>query len=287
MFMHKKISPTLFALLLAAGPAFGQFEGVLEMKMTVAGKDREFGGGGTMTAAVSKAGARCDMNMQMGEMGMKMVVLQKTDAPNTLYHINDANKTYTEMDLAKTREMAGQWQDTRKYTVEKLGQETILGYKTQHVLVKEENPGSRQGTTTEMWTAKDLLDYATFSKWQARRGKGGGEEAMSKALKDAGADGLPLKSISTTADGTKVTMEVVKVDKKSLPASTFEIPAGYTKSEGGLMEMMGGMSGPQGDEARKKMGDAQKKMEDAMKNMTPEQREMIQKMMKQQKAGSQ
>jgi hypothetical protein len=53
------------------------------------------------------------------------------------------------------------------------------------------------------------------------------------------------------------------------------------------MEMMGGMSGPQADRARKQMGDAQKQMEDAMKNMTPEQREMIQKMMKQQKAGGQ
>ena len=39
--MRKRISPTLFALLLAAGPAFAQFEGVLEMKMTMAGKDGE------------------------------------------------------------------------------------------------------------------------------------------------------------------------------------------------------------------------------------------------------
>ena len=134
--------------------------------------------------------------------------------------------------------------------------------------------------TIELWTAKDLLDYATFSKMQARQGKGGGDEAMVKALKDAGADGVPLKSIGTTADGTKVTMEVVKVDKKSLPASTFEIPAGYTKSAGGMMDMMGGMSGPQADEAKQKM-------DEAMKNMTPEQREMIEKMMKQRKAGNQ
>ena len=35
--------------------------------------------------------------------------------------------------------MAGQQQKTPEYTVEKLGQETILGYKTQHVLVKEKN----------------------------------------------------------------------------------------------------------------------------------------------------
>jgi hypothetical protein len=191
------------------------------------------------------------------------------------------------MDLAKMREMAGQQNKAKKYTVEKLGQETILGYKTQHVLVKEQDAGDGKGMNMEMWVAKDLLDYSTFSKLQARRGKGAGEEAMVKALKDADADGMPLKSVATIGEGMKVTMEVVKVDKKSLPASTFEIPAGYTKSEGGLMDMMGGMSGPQADEARKKMGDAQQRMIDAMKNMTPEQREMLQRMMKQQKPGGQ
>ena len=227
------------------------------------------------------------MKMKMGPMTVNMVMFQKNDSPNILYRVNDANKTYTETDLAKMKEMASQQQANRKYTVEKLGRETLLGYKTQHVLVKEQVADGGTGMTLEVWTAKDLLDYETFSKMQVRRGKGAGEEAMIKALKEADADGLPLKSLATTPEGMKITMEVVKVDKKSLPAATFEIPEGYTKSEGGLMDMMGGMGGAQAGRAKKQMGDAQKQMEDAMKNMTPEQREMIQKMMKQQKAGSQ
>jgi hypothetical protein len=284
--MLKRISPTLFALLLAACPAFGEFEGTLDMKMTTEGAGGEFSGSGTMHAAVSKAGARCEMNMQMGPMAMKMVVLQKTASPDVLYYIDDANRTYSEMDLARLREMAGQAQKSRKYSVEKLGQENILGHKTQHVLVKEQKPDGGNGETIEAWTANDLLDYATFSKWQGRPGKGGGQEALAKALKDAGADGLPLKSIATTPDGTKVTMEVMKLDKQTLPASTFEIPAGYTKSEGGLMGMMGGMSAPRGDEAKKQMEKARQQMDEALKNMTPEQREMIEKMMKQRKPGN-
>ena len=283
--MCKRISPTLFALLLAAGPAFAQFEGVLEMKMTIATKGGE--GSGTMSVAVGKAGTRSEMNMQMGPMAMNVVMLQKNDTPDTIYRINDANKTYSEINPAKMREMAGQQQKIPEYKVEKLGQETILGYKTQHVLVKEKKPANGDLTSMEMWTAKELLDYATFSKLQARPGKGGREEALLKALKSAEADGMPLKTIATASDGSKSTTEVVKADKKSLPASTFEIPADYTKSAGGMMDMMGGMAGSQTDEAKKKMGDAQKQMDDAMKNMTPEQREMIQKMMKQQKAGSQ
>jgi hypothetical protein len=280
----KRLSPALFALLLTAAPAVAQFEGVLDMKLTMDMRGGGGSGGGTMKVAVAKAGTRCEMNMQMGPMAMKMVMLQMSSTPNTLYRISDADKTYAEMDLAKMRAMSGQQPDARKYTVEKLGQETILGYKTQHVLVKEKTAQGADAITTEMWTAKDLLDYATFSKMQARPGKAAGEEALVKALQDAGADGIPLKSIASSPDGTKMTMEVVKVEKKSLPVSTFEIPAGYTKSEGGLMEMMGGMAGPQGDEAKGKMEDAQQKMQDALKNMSPEQREMIEKMMKQQKA---
>jgi hypothetical protein len=278
--MRKRISPTLFALLLAAGPAFAQFEGVLEMKMTVAGKSGEGGGGGTMNLAVAKTGTRSEMNMTFGPTEMKMVMLQKNDTPDMLYRINDADKTYTEIDMAKMRQMAGQQQKASEYTVEKLGQETLLGYKTQHVLVKEKNAANGNGMNMEMWIAKDLLDYATFSKLQARPDRGGREEALLKALKAAEADGMPIKAITTGTDGSKVTLEVVKADKKSLPASTFEIPAGYTKSAGGMMGMMGGASGAQADAAKKKM-------DDALKNMTPEQRQMIEKMMKDRKAGNQ
>ena len=282
--MRKRISPALFALLVSAAPALAQFEGVLEMKMTMAAKDAEGGSGGTMNVAVAKAGTRSEMSMKMGQMEMKMVMLQKNDTPDLIYQINDGSKTYTEIDLAKMRAMAPPQAASPQYTVQTLGQETILGYKTQHVLVKEKAGDASTGMSTELWTAKDLLDYETFSKLQARRGKAAGQEALVKALKDAGADGLPLKSIATTPDGAKVTMEVVKVDKKSLPASTFEIPAGYTKSEAG---MMGSLSGPGADDAKKKMAEAQEKMQEALKNMTPEQREMVEKMMKQRQAPNQ
>ena len=276
--MRKRMSSILFALLLAAGPAFAQFEGVLEMKMSVVGKGGEGGGSGTMDVAVAKAGTRSDINMNMGPMGVKMVMLQKTDTPDMVYRINDADKTYTEINLAQMRAMAGKQQDTPEYTVEKLGQETILGYQTQHVMVKEKNPASGKGMNMELWTGKDLLDYATFSKLQDRPDQKGREQALLKALKAADADGMPLKAITTAADGSKVTVEVVKADKKSLPASTFEIPAGYTKSAESMMGMMGGASGAQADEAKKRM-------DEALKNMTPEQRQMMEKMMKDRKAG--
>jgi len=270
----KNLTRSALVLLLTALPALAQFEGVLEMKMTMADKDGAGAGGGNMKVSLGKPGARSEMTMQMQQMSMTMVMLFKNDSPDTVYRINDAGKTYTEINLAKMRQMAGQVQDTQKYDVKKLGEEKILGYNTQHVLV------THGDSTTEMWTAKDFLDYDTYSRLQARPGGRMGGEAMSKALKDAGAEGMPLKSIMTSPDGAKVTMEVVKADKQSLPASTFEIPASYTKSAGGLMDMMGGMSSPQLD-------DAKKKMDDALKNLTPEQRARIEQMMKQRAGGTQ
>ncbi len=260
----------LAALTTLATNAFAEFEGRLEMKMTVTTPDGN-GGGGTAKVAVGKAGTRSVMDMQMGEMGMKMDILVKNDDPTKIYRINEGSKTYTIMNVPQGANAEAK--DDAKYTVEKLGEEKILGYNTQHVKV------TRNGVPTELWTSKDVLDYATFSKLQSGPANRRMHlEGMNKALKDAGAEGMPLRSVMNTEEGAKATMEVTKITKESVPADTFAIPAGYTQSEGGMMDMMQGMSGPKADEARRKM-------DDAMKNMTPEQREMIQRMMKQRGGG--
>jgi hypothetical protein len=287
--MQNRLNLLLSTLLLSGSMALAQFEGTLDMKMTMTDKDGGNHGGGAMKICLGKPGFRTQAKMQMGGMGVDMVMLGKTDNPGIMYKINDANKTYTEIDLAKLRSMAPQAETEQKVTVKKLGEEELLGYKTQHVLVttgSDNSPGGK--ATTELWNAKALGDFSTFQKFEAGHGPGGmGSQAMSKALKDASAEGLPLKSVTATPDGGKVTMEVVRVDTVALPAATFEIPAGYTKSSGGMMDMMGGMSGPQADEMKAKMDEARQKMNDAMKNMTPEQRQMMEQMMKQHGMGNQ
>ena len=285
--MRKNIRPTLLALLLAALPVYGQFEGVVEMKIAVAGMDSAASTSGTITVSVAKAGARSEASLQTGPTATKTVTLLKADATNTLYRITDTDKTYTEIDLIQTREPAGQPPASDKYAVTKLGQETILGYPSQHVLVQEKNAGAGKAKMIDLWSAKDLIDFATFSKLQVRRGKADFDEALAKALKDAGADGLPLRFVSTTPQGAKVTLEVVKVDKQSLPASTFEIPAGYTKSAGGAVDVMSGMPDPRAERANKQMKRLQQNMREAMKNMHPEQRAIMEQRMKQLDLGNQ
>ncbi len=271
--MRKQFSLSLAATLVSAATAFAQFEGILEMKTSIITADGSERGGGTMKVAVSKAGSRTEMNMQAGPgMTMNMVMLKKNDMPDVVYRINDANKSYTEIKIPKPAP-GTESPDKEAWTVEKLGQEKILGYNTHHIIAK---PKSGPGQPMEMWVAKDFLDYETYSKLQVHGGSLAGT-GLAKALKDAGTEGMPLKAVVNSPEG-KMTMEVVKADKKTLPASTFEIPAGYTKSAGGIMD---GLSGP-GAEARKaQIEEAQKKMKEQMKNLTPEQQEMIEKMLKQ------
>jgi hypothetical protein len=263
----KKISRLFLVLSLTAMPAMAQFEGIMDMKVTMTDGNGGTQGTGDLKVSIGKPGARTEMTMQAMQMNMKMVMLIKTDTPDVMYRIDDEGKSYSEISFAKKPGAPDKDQDTGKYTVQKLGEEKILGYKTQHVLVMHD------GTTNEMWMAKDFLDYTLFQRLQAHPGSKMGNEGMEKALKDAGAEGMPLKAIMPGPNGGKLTMELVKADKQSLPTSTFDIPAGYAKSAGGMMDL-GGVSSPQMDEMKKKM-------QDAMKNMTPEQRQQLEQMMKQ------
>ena len=70
-------------------------------------------------------------------MGIKMVMLQKSDTPDKTYNLNETGHTYSEIDLAKAKAMTGKQQRTTEYTVQKLGEDKLLVYNTQHVLVKQ------------------------------------------------------------------------------------------------------------------------------------------------------
>jgi len=222
--MRNQLSSCFLAVLLSATSGFAEFEGVLAMNMTLVSKDGRDCGDGTIKLAIGKAGMRGEIDLEVGRGGgMKSVVLCKSDTPNINYLITDADGTYTEVDLSRPTETEG-----AKWTIEKLGRERLLGYETQHVLAKKK---SGTGQSMELWIGTNFLDFETYRKLQAGSGGGMvGEGGLTQALKEVGAQGIPLKVVVTTEEGGKVRIEVVKVEKMSLPASTFEIPAGYTKS---------------------------------------------------------
>ncbi len=95
-----------------------------------------------------------------------------------------------------------------------------------------------------------------------------------KALKDAGVEGSPIRWSVRPKGSAQPTMvmELVRADKKFLPAALFEVPAGYTQTGFAL----GGLS----PEQEKAMGDRRTQMDEVLKNMPPEQRQHYEEMMK-------
>ncbi len=112
----KKLTRSCLILLLTALPALAQFEGVLDMKVTMVDSEGATKGTGDVKMSIAKPGARTEMTMQAMQMSMKMVMLVKTDSPDMVYRINDEGKSYSEINVAKMRDAAAEErQDTEKY----------------------------------------------------------------------------------------------------------------------------------------------------------------------------
>jgi Domain of unknown function (DUF4412) len=267
--MKRVVLSVLAGAVLAASPAFAQFEGEIDMKITGQG-----GMTGTGKVFVSKVGSRTEMDMEAARMPVHMTTLMKFATPDVMYLINDKARTYSEVDTKKVREQAAKMagsKDKEAYSVRVLGSERVLGYSTKHVLLSRPSDKSEM----EVWTTKDMLGLSYESmRGLMRRGAGDDDGSMMKALRDAGAEGFFVKMVTREKGKTEplTTMELTKAEKKSLPVSLFEIPPGYTKQEG--MVGAAGVMSPEAAEQMKK----------AMENLTPEQRKQMEEMMKRQQA---
>jgi hypothetical protein len=266
--MRRVVLSVLAGAVLAAAPAFAQFEGEIDMKIAGQG-----GMTGTGKVFVSKVGSRTEMDMETARMPIHMATLMKFSAPDVMYLINDKSRTYSEMDIRKTREQAAKMagaKDQEAYSVKVLGSERVLGYSTKHVLLSRPSDKSEM----EVWTTKDLLGLSYETMRGLMRRGAQDEGSMLKALRDAGAEGFFVKMVTREKGKAEplTTMELTKAEKRSLPGSLFEIPPGYTKQEG----MMGaaGVVSPEAAEQMKK----------AMENMTPEQRRQMEEIMKRQQS---
>jgi Domain of unknown function (DUF4412) len=258
-----RIAATL--LFAAAASASAQFEGVADFKITTnTGQKQSVNGTGKMY--VAPRAYRSEFEMQMTGSGskgapgaMKMTMFSKLSEPDKIYMLNDESKTYSVWDLSKSRE---DMKDLAKetYTVKKLGKDTVAGLSCQNALLT-----SSKGDEIEACVSRD---FAASSDWIAAMNRG--DKAAGSwihSLKGAGIEGFPVRW-STRSKGSKdatMTMELTRIEKKSLPASLFEVPAGYKQTEMAI----GGLTPEQ-----------QKQVDDAMKNLTPEQRKAYEDAMK-------
>ena len=260
--MKTILRSALVATLLLPLAAAAQWEGALDMKIT--GKDVT----GSSQALVGKAGARMQMEMkspqaqQAGQGAVKMTILVRTAEPDVSYMINDAQKSYSRIDLKEMEKNVPAQAKDGKWTVRRLGPDRVAGYACERALLSQEGTGAEN----EVCVSKEILGPASIFSTGRRNASG---EALAKALKANGLEGMPIRMVVREKAKAEATMtwELVKAEKRALPASTFQVPAGYRETS-----LMGTMMSPA----------QQKQMEDAMKNMTPEQRKMLEQMMKKQ-----
>ncbi|MFI5181078.1 MAG: DUF4412 domain-containing protein [Thermoanaerobaculia bacterium] len=273
----KTVMRGALVLLFAAATARAEFEGVADMKIAVTG-----GPGGTTTGVgktyISPTGWRSEIEMSNPQMAttnggkpFRLVNFGKVSEPDTMYTVNDARKTFAVVNTKEMREMAAKIEKKeRKFTVEKLGRDRVADLPCQNVHVAEVGGGM----TIDACLSRE---FASGEWMKAMSGGGRGGSDWMKAVRDAGVDGYPVRMEMTMSGlaGMKTKMEVTKIERRRVPASMFEIPPDY--KQGSVMDTM-----VQSPEQAKQMEDAQKQLQKAMENMTPEQRKMLEEMMKKQ-----
>lgn len=252
-------------LLIVARPAFAGFEGYIEMKMTMNN------GSGTMKGYISAVGTRTAVEArapQTGGLPFQTTMVLKFSNPDVVYLLNDTAKTYSEINI-KAAGDTGKNRPDKEYTVKKLGKETVAGYACEHLLLT-----ARDGAETEVWTTKDLVDLAVFREYIRHNRQGADLLGAMKALKEAGAEGFIARMITRDqkTGAPAVTLELVKAEKRAVAASMFEVPAGYKKQEG----LLGMLPLPQ---------EQQQTINKALEKLTPEQRKMLENMLKHKGSG--
>ncbi len=246
--MKKLLSLSL--LLLTGALLFAQGF-YLEFKITSSANT----GSGTVKNYSQDGSTRSEATISAPQMpdGVKITTLMLKAQPNTIYMLNDKEKTYSEMQASAGEDYKDH--PVADYEVTVLGKETVNGYKTTHVSVKI-NGVQRQ----EMWTTRDIAGYADFSKIKTVYT---GKDNLYTALAAKGAEGMPVR-IKTTQSGREVQLDLVSAEKRNIPATMFTLN-GYTKGSG-LMQIEG-------------MPDMQEMLK-KIQNMTPAEKEAMLKKMK-------
>lgn len=236
------------------------FEGILHMQMSAPEGSQK------AKLYLSKKGTRFEMDLadpKSGQVVMSIVTFTPSEEPNLVYTLNEKARTYTVLDMDELPEdLAGTAEEKLDdIRVEKLGTETLHGYKCTHVLVSDEN------SETEMWLTKDLLSAADFARLQRQGGKNqASSTSFGNRLKKAGLEGFPLKIVDRQ---TGMTTEFTEIEKKTLDDSLFRVPGGYEKKESALQMMAPQIS----DKDMKQLEDLQEMMKD--KDMQKDMQEMM------------
>lgn len=201
----------------ATGAGKGPFEGVIDLKLGMES------GGGDLRLWMAGERAKLDMALTMNPLPtpLRMAVLLDAKEPRKATLVNDAMKAYSVIDLtnATGADSAG-----GKYALKEVGKEKLLGYACTHLTL------TRPRELVDAWVTQEMPDvYRVLRKLQQANPQYGADDAF-RALDAAGKAGLPMRLI-VVRDGQRVTTEVRKIERRTVPASMFSVPPGYAQSD--------------------------------------------------------
>lgn len=252
------------AAFLAVAPAvlFAQ-EGVATFKMVAHASAKEMPG--TSKVSFSRNGWRVDMHMDMSAMGRRpeaagmpsaytTTMLGKLSEPDKAYLLNEATHSYSVINTAASSNDA---RSDETWTVKRTGRSSVAGLSCEGATVT-----SSRGSQVNVCVS---MDFPNSSGWWAAMNRRRNDTWV-RAIGDAGLKGFPIRTTVMRQDGgEEINMELVSLERRPVPASTFEIPAGFKQTTAGM-----GMMSPE----------QQKMMNEQLSKMTPEQRKAYEDAMK-------
>ena len=106
---------------------------------------------GTGTVTIKGLNFRMDNEMTLPTGPTKMTSIARAEEPGVTYILNDRNKTFQKIDSKKD----GPGGDPEKWTVKRLGKETIAGRTTEHVQVQQDDSPRRwRCGSTRSWSRR-------------------------------------------------------------------------------------------------------------------------------------
>jgi hypothetical protein len=225
----KRLASLVLALsVLSAGLAApAAFEGKIRMRITSEGKPQEI--------QYAMKGARLRMEMSDGKKTMASIVDMK--ALQVLLLMPD-EKMYMVMPFRGAMEQAQA--AAAESSFEKTADTAvILGYKTTKYLARTK--GEKE--PVEIWAAEGIGAYFNPDDFGSMAGKRK-PAAWELQLREKGF--FPLRTVTKDKRGRETRMEVIALDKSSLPDSLFVPPADFKRFEmPGLGGLLKGLTGQQ------------------------------------------
>ena len=223
-----KIKILFCLVILLSFSGFAQFEGAIDMKVTMdnEGKQQDV----FYTMLVKNNLMATNIKSGGGEINRGKIIFRGDK--QVLLIVNDEEKSFLEISLKEDKKIKGQDETSMpdsseaKPKITKTGKkETILGYVCEEIVIEDKDEVTHLWGTTKLGNLyKDL-----FKSFGEMGGRGAQKETETWEDELVNMKLFPLKILEMKEGKVVQSQEVTKIDKKPVPSSTFEISKDYQK----------------------------------------------------------